>query len=85
MTETTTYQRHERLMTRMADAQKIDLDIAILRGELSPEEYSDAVLACTGCSVPEACERHMEEGRFGVPRFCRNGDMLARLAKVSSS
>lgn len=83
MSDNTRFQRHERLMSRMADAGGVDLDLSILRGDLTPEQYSDAVFACTGCSDPQGCEQHLRDGRPGVPTFCRNGDMIARLSEAS--
>ncbi len=83
MSDAARFQRHERLMSRMADAMGVDLDLSIQRGDLTPELYSDAVFACTGCSDPQACERHLRGNRPDVPSFCRNGDMIARLAETS--
>ncbi len=74
------FQAHERLMSRMADAQGADLERAMQFGDLTPEDYGDAVLACTGCSDPEGCRHHLAEHRPGIPEFCRNSDMIQRIA-----
>lgn len=74
------FQAHERLMSRMADAQGADLDRAMQFGELTPEEYTDAVLGCTGCSDVDGCKGHLQDNRTGMPGFCRNQDMIQRLA-----
>ena len=80
MSEFTRFQAHERLMSRMADAQGADLDRAMQFGELSPEDYTDAVLACTGCSDPAGCRTHLQQERAGIPGFCRNRGMIERIA-----
>ncbi len=77
------FQEHERLMSRMADANGVDLDLAMQQGDLTPENFTAAVLACTGCSDPGACNQHLQDGLTEIPAFCRNGDMIARLAKDS--
>ena len=75
--------RHERLVHRMADAQGLDLDEAVLRGHLTPGALDDAVLACTGCDHPCDCAVWLEApGRDtdGTPDYCRNGGLFARLS-----
>lgn len=79
------FRKHERLMSRMADANGIDLDLKMQSGELTPASYEDAVLNCTGCSDPEGCQKHLGEGRSGFPTFCRNRDALLRLAGSTPS
>ena len=75
------FEKHERLMRHMADANGVDLDLAVQQGEFSPEEYLSAVLACTGCSNPDACEKQLRDGRSGIPVFCRNGETLRGLSE----
>ena len=49
------FKAHEQLMTRMADANGADLDLAMQTGSLSPESYEAAVhnahIACL-CNGP---------------------------------
>lgn len=73
-------ERHEALMNRMGDRNDADLTLAGQVGLLNPEEYRDAVLACTGCSAVAACETHLESGETGVPSYCRNEGTIRRLA-----
>lgn len=73
-------ERHERLMTRMADRNGADVFLAEQVGLVSPEEVYDATLACTGCAAVETCETHLDAGAPGIPDYCRNGEMIRRLA-----
>lgn len=74
--------RHQRLMTRMADALGVDLDRETLSGRLPPETLETMVDRCTGCSNPDGCERVL--GAPGTvlaeaPAQCRNAERLVRL------
>jgi hypothetical protein len=77
-----TLRRHADLMDRMATTVGVDLEEAALRGNLSVDEIGDAVLACTGCAAPEACDVWMSENRQAAqpPGYCRNAGLLTRLA-----
>ncbi len=77
------FEKHDRLMRQMADANGVDLDLAVQQGDFSQDEYWTSVLACTGCSDPGACEKHLRDGRSGIPAFCRNGDTIRRLSSVA--
>lgn len=79
------YYAHERLMTRLADANGVDLDLLMQSGSLSPERYEDAVLNCTGCSNPEGCDAHLRAGRSEIPDFCRNGEWMKGLSEAAPS
>ncbi len=72
--------RHEKLMSRMGDRNSADLSLALQSGVVDPEDYRRAVFSCTACSNPEGCEARLEAGEPGVPEFCRNGDLMARVA-----
>jgi hypothetical protein len=71
--------RHQRLFSRMADTQGVDLGLEMQKGELSPEEYRGGVLACTGCSNPDGCETELNRGLDTVPDYCRNVSLIRRL------
>ena len=71
---------HEKLMRRMADRNGADLDLALQTGMVSPGELRDAVLACTGCTDPEACEERLTRGDSGLPEYCRNADMITSIS-----
>ena len=74
--------RHEVLMTRMAETLGVDLDAAEMRGDLPPEAREAMLLACTGCSDPAGCARHLAAHPKAeeAPDFCRNRDLLRGLA-----
>lgn len=75
------FKAHEQLMTRMADANGADLDLAMQTGSLSPESYEAAVHNCTGCSDPDGCKSFLRDERSGLPNFCRNQDLILRLSE----
>lgn len=73
-------QRHQRLMTRMADRNGADVHLAEQVGLVTPEEIFTATQSCTGCGAVEDCETHLESDVEGFPDYCRNKEMLRRLA-----
>lgn len=73
-------ERHEFLMKRMADRNGADLMLAEQIGVVSPEKLYTATQACTGCSAVADCETHLETGQSGMPDYCRNRDMIERIA-----
>ncbi len=75
----------ERLMTRMAEANGADIDLALLTGALSPEELHDATLRCMGCTQSSSCERWVEASVDGVPDYCRNTGMISEVREVLHS
>lgn len=79
-----TLKQHEVLMDQMAQRLGADLDEAELRGDLPPEERSDMVLSCTGCSDPEGCQKWLAQNASAdsAPGYCRNADRLVGLAKL---
>lgn len=76
--------RHIELMERMADALGLDLDEKIMEGQLDIETLDDAVLRCTGCADPAACE-HWLGAQEGIapttPDTCRNMALFDMLKK----
>lgn len=74
--------RHATLVDRMAGTLGLDLEEIALRGEVSVDEIGDAVLACTGCTRPDACDHWLDTHEAGAdhpPGYCRNADLFARL------
>ena len=71
---------HARLMDRMADRNGADLDLALQSGRITPEKLRAAILSCTACTNPEDCEHRLETGEEGVPDYCRNADLIKRVA-----
>ena len=60
----------------------VDLQEAAIGGSVSIDEITDAVLRCTGCTNPYHCDRALalQNGDGRPPEYCRNQDLLARLA-----
>lgn len=83
MQSTKTLRRHAQIVDRMADALGVDLEEEALRGHLTIGEIDDAVLRCTGCSNPDACERWLGTGPQASepPGFCRNAKLLDDLKR----
>lgn len=87
MHDTKTLRRHATLVDRMAQARGLDLEETMLRGKLSIPELDDAVLRCTGCTQPCACETWLDQQTAPVtatPGYCRNADLFADLARDRS-
>ncbi|MBU2963737.1 hypothetical protein KO516_23485 [Citreicella sp. C3M06] len=68
-------ERHAKLVDHMASALGVDLEEQILRGKLNLDAIEDAVLSCTNCTQPGACESWLA-ARTDVapeaPHYCRN-------------
>lgn len=82
MTNPITHHRHSNLIDRMAAALGLDLEEAVMAGQLQVDTLGDAVLACTGCANADGCDRwlDMQSGTVAsAPGICRNADMFARL------
>lgn len=74
--------RHAALMHQMAATLGADLDHAEMQGDLPPEMREEMLLACTGCSDPTGCAHWLSRTAKAAdaPGYCRNGDILHRLA-----
>ena len=82
MQSRSTLKRHAALVDRMSTAQGLDLEEQVMRGKLSIGELEDAVLRCTGCTNPDACEHWLatQTGPVdGTPEFCRNAHLFRDL------
>lgn len=80
MSDTEKMRRHEQLMLRMGDRNGADFLLAEQVGLVSPEEIFAATQSCTGCSAVDSCESHLDNGREGIPSYCRNDGLIRRLA-----
>lgn len=73
---------HAGLLDQMAGARGIDLEVAVLEGQLRFDDIADAVLRCADCPNPGHCQRWLElqagKGRAApdTPEYCRNREML---------
>ncbi len=81
MQSTSTIRRHARLFSEMADAQGVDLEEAVLRARIPPDEIAEGVLRCTGCAEPDKCEAALRDAERleAVPSYCRNAELLDAL------
>ena len=71
--------RHADLVDRMAETLGLDLEEAMMRGQMQMDSLGDAVLRCTGCTQPETCESWLQaqNGEVdGAPSYCRNSEMF---------
>jgi hypothetical protein len=73
-----TLRRHAALVDRMAGAMGVDLEAAVMRGQLAPDDLPYMVLRCTGCANPDGCEAFLQKAAAAPkpgptpPYFCRN-------------
>lgn len=74
--------RHTLLVNGMAKALSADLTAAVDDGDLTQAGYAQMVTRCRGCSQPDTCETLLRspKGTDETPDYCRNADILARLA-----
>lgn len=82
MTDPQTLKTHAGLFDRMSRAMGLDLEQEAVEGTLRFEEIAEAVLRCTRCACPKACDRTLTslEGEIErTPDYCRNADLLAFL------
>lgn len=81
MHRSSTICRHARLFTEMAEAQGVDLEEAVLRARIMPDDIAEGVLKCTGCENPDDCEAALASGEALelVPSYCRNATMIEAL------
>ncbi len=73
---------HERLMTRMADRNGADVDLALMVGALNPGDLHEATFACMGCTQSDDCEKRLDGGAPGIPDYCRNAEMISELKSL---
>lgn len=98
MTDLVTIKKHARLFDRMGKAVGLDLQEEAIEGNLQFDEIAEAVLRCTRCSEPGACQRWLN--KFDVdgdlqgptkdartkatpPEYCRNSDLFSYLQQAS--
>ena len=75
--------RHAALTERMAGALGVDIAEETMSGNFTPNDYRNAVFACTGCTQPEACLDWLEANGDHAdlaPDYCRNKERFERLA-----
>ena len=77
------FDRHARLVERMADTLGVDLAEELMRGRVMPSDLRSNVVRCMGCERTQECgvwlEAHPDGARM-APNFCRNKEQLERAA-----
>jgi hypothetical protein len=75
--------RHAALFDDMATHVGVDLQEAAIRGDVSFDEISQAVVRCAGCLQPARCALRIRaaqaDAERGAPLYCRNTALLERL------
>ncbi|WP_170769064.1 DUF6455 family protein [Ruegeria lacuscaerulensis] len=81
MSNRETLKHHAGLVDQMATRVGIDLEDAALRGDVSIDEISEAVLRCTGCANPGHCEALLAQVAVSqdTPEYCRNKGLFAQI------
>ena len=80
-----TLTRHAALVDRMATTRGVDLQEQALRGNVSTDEITDAVLSCTNCTNPEGCSDWLGRQNEPVaqsPSYCRNTPLFDHLTQT---
>lgn len=87
MTMNDRLKRHAALVDDMARARGIDLQDASMRAGLTPDDLSDMVHRCAGCTEAVNCRKWLASQIGTVsetPHYCRNADAFTALARQSS-
>lgn len=74
---------HATVMGRMAETLGVDFAESVATSPSTVRDYRQAVLRCTACTHEEDCMRWMQENprAAAAPDYCRNKDILERLAR----
>ena len=84
MIDTADFDTHLRLVSRMSDTLGADIGAALAEGRLTGAELHDAVRRCCGCREAAACTGWLTANAAGAdapPDYCRNADLMGRLAE----
>ena len=86
MRDTDTLKHHAGLVDRMARANGVDLEEAVLAGALRFDQIADAVLNCAGCTNPDHCAGVLASTTAlnAPPGYCRNLHLLDALKRETA-
>ncbi|MGR3616761.1 MAG: DUF6455 family protein [Paracoccaceae bacterium] len=82
MTDHSNIKQSASRVDQMAAVRGIDLEEAVMTGDMDFGEIADAVLRCQNCSNPDHCQSWMTartEGADRSPEYCWNNDLFSRL------
>lgn len=81
MPDQTDIKTHAALFDDTATCLGVDLECAVMAGDLSMDALADAVLRCATCGEPGACRAWQAAAghRAAAPVYCRNGALLQGL------
>lgn len=71
--------RSERQSGAMMDALGVDLETAVMRGQVSPDEREAITLRCATCAEKDDCDRRLRAPLDAAPDYCRNIDLFGQL------
>ena len=96
MTDLVTIKKHARLFDSMGKAVGLDLQEEAIAGNLQFDEIAEAVLRCTRCAEPGACQQWLNKFDLAddiqhsardvvstPPEYCRNADLFSYLQQAS--
>jgi hypothetical protein len=73
--------RHWGLMNAMFRKAGVDLGLSLVDDRIDVPEVAEAVARCKDCTDVPGCEGHLADRQSrGVPPYCRNAELIARLA-----
>ncbi len=75
------FNRHAKLVSKMADKVGVDLTEEMQRGKVDAEDLRNMVHRCEGCTSPEDCIALMESEDKSAfpPSYCRNADAFTSM------
>ncbi|MBT8154933.1 hypothetical protein KMP13_13780 [Epibacterium ulvae] len=94
MTDLAKIKKHVQLFDRMGKAVGLDLEEEATSGHLQFEEIAEAVMRCSRCSAPQACQGWLDQNEARgqleetagsalkvdrTPKYCRNADLFSYL------
>lgn len=71
--------RHAELVDRMSQSLGLDLEEAMMKGQMQMDTLGDAVLRCTGCAEADTCDHWLaaQSGQADQPpEYCRNTELF---------
>ena len=83
MSTTSKTAHHEHLMERMATRNGADFDLARQSGLIDGNDIVEALVSCLGFSDAGDCATRLDRETPGVPDYCRNATLIARVEEFT--